>query len=37
LWKVRCPNCRSSAMSWLQMGVVGIVAVPVFFYLVAGF
>jgi hypothetical protein len=33
LWKVKCPNCRRSAFSVLQVAVVAILAVPAFFLL----
>lgn len=31
LWKVRCPNCRKSAMSWLQIAVIAGVVLPAIF------
>jgi RNA polymerase subunit RPABC4/transcription elongation factor Spt4 len=33
LWKVRCPNCRKTAMSWLQLAVIVGLAVPALFLL----
>lgn len=33
LWKMRCPNCKKSAMSWLQMVVIAVLAVPALFLL----
>jgi len=31
LWKIKCPNCKRSALSVLQLGVAAIVAVPALF------
>jgi ribosomal protein S27E len=28
LWKVRCPNCRHSAISWLHVLVIAVVGLP---------
>lgn len=33
LWQVRCPNCRHSGMSLLQVVVLAIVGVPALFLL----
>ena len=33
VWKVRCPNCRQSAMSWLHVIVIVVVALPALFLL----
>jgi uncharacterized OB-fold protein len=32
-WKVRCSNCKKSAMNWLQVVVIGAVALPTLFVL----
>jgi hypothetical protein len=34
LWKVSCPNCRKSAMSWLHILAIVVLAVPALFLLV---
>lgn len=33
LSELRCPYCRKSAMSWLQVGVITAFAAAAFFYL----
>jgi RNA polymerase subunit RPABC4/transcription elongation factor Spt4 len=32
LWSVRCPNCRTSGLSWLQLGVIAAIALPALFF-----
>lgn len=34
LWRFRCPNCKKSAMNWLQLLAIGVLAVPVLFLVV---
>jgi RNA polymerase subunit RPABC4/transcription elongation factor Spt4 len=34
LRKMPCPNCKKSAMSWLQMLVIAVLPVPALFLLV---
>jgi len=31
LWRFRCPNCKKSAMNWLQILAIVVLAVPVLF------
>lgn len=31
LWRVRCPNCRKSALNWLQLLAIAVLAVPALF------
>jgi uncharacterized OB-fold protein len=31
LWRFRCLNCKKSAMNWLQLLAIAILAVPVLF------
>ncbi|HSS22326.1 MAG TPA: hypothetical protein VLL54_19800 [Pyrinomonadaceae bacterium] len=31
LWRVRCPDCKKSALNWLQLVVVAILIVPTLF------
>ncbi len=33
LWKIKCPNCHQSAMSWLHAIVIAVVAVCIFYLL----
>jgi RNA polymerase subunit RPABC4/transcription elongation factor Spt4 len=33
LWKIKCPNCHKSAMSWLQIVVVAGLGLPAIFLL----
>lgn len=33
LWKMRCPNCKKSAISWLHIAAVAIVGGPALFIL----
>lgn len=37
LWKVKCPNCHRSAMSWLHVIVIGAFAFTTVFYLLKNF
>lgn len=37
LWKVRCPNCRKSGLSWLQFVVIAAIALPALFYVIRSF
>jgi len=37
LWKIKCPNCRKSGLSWLQLVVLAAIALPALFYLVRMF
>jgi uncharacterized OB-fold protein len=30
-WKIRCSNCKKSALNWLQLLAIIILAVPVLF------
>lgn len=34
LWKMKCPNCSKSGVSWLQPLVIGVVVVPALFFVV---
>jgi len=34
LWRVRCPNCKKSAMNWLQVLAIAILAIPMLFLVV---
>jgi predicted ATP-dependent serine protease len=34
LWQVRCPNCRKSGMSLLQVAVIAILIVPAVFFVI---
>lgn len=34
LWRIRCPHCKKSAMNWLQVLGIVILAVPALFILV---
>jgi len=31
LWRLRCPSCKKSAMNWLQLLAIAILALPVLF------
>ncbi len=31
LWRFNCPNCKKSAMNWLQLLALAILALPVIF------
>jgi len=33
LWRIRCPNCKKSAMNWLQILAIALIAVPAIFLL----
>ncbi len=33
LWRVRCPKCKKSAMNWLQILAIAVVALPALFLL----
>jgi hypothetical protein len=32
LWQIKCPNCRKSAVSWLQLAAAAAIALPVLYY-----
>lgn len=34
LWQVRCPECKKSALNWLQLLAMAVMAIPVLFILV---
>jgi uncharacterized OB-fold protein len=34
LWRFRCPNCKKSAMNWLQLLALAVLAVPILFVVV---
>jgi predicted ATP-dependent serine protease len=34
LWKIKCPNCQKSAMSWLHVIAGAAVIVPVVFLVI---
>jgi uncharacterized OB-fold protein len=31
LWRFRCPDCKKSAMNWLQLLAIAVLAVPALF------
>jgi uncharacterized OB-fold protein len=33
LWRLRCPNCKKSALNWLQLLAMAVMAIPVLFVL----
>jgi uncharacterized OB-fold protein len=33
LWRFRCPNCKKSAMNYLQLLAIAVLAVPALFLL----
>jgi uncharacterized OB-fold protein len=33
-WRIRCPNCKKSAMNWLQLLALAGIALPALFLLV---
>ena len=33
LWRIRCSDCRKSALNWLQLLAVVVLAVPAIFFL----
>jgi predicted ATP-dependent serine protease len=33
LWVIKCPNCHRSAVSWLQLVALAVVALPMVFLL----
>ena len=37
LWKMKCPNCKNSTMSWLHFGVIAVVGLLVAYYLLKRF
>ena len=37
LWKLRCPYCFQSAVSWLHILVITVVSVTAVFYLLRSF
>lgn len=37
LWKVKCPNCHKSTVSWLHFAVFAAVALPALFIAVKMF
>jgi RNA polymerase subunit RPABC4/transcription elongation factor Spt4 len=34
LWQLRCPNCKKSALNWLQLLAMAVLAIPALFLLV---
>ena len=37
LWKIKCPTCRESALNWLHLIVIAVVAATAVIYLVKNF
>ena len=37
LWKIKCTNCRESAMNWLHLIVIAVFAATVVIYLLKNF
>lgn len=33
LWRIHCPNCKKSAMNWLQILAIAVLIVPALFVL----
>jgi len=33
LWKIRCSNCKKSAMNWLQVLAIAVIVLPALFLL----
>jgi RNA polymerase subunit RPABC4/transcription elongation factor Spt4 len=33
LWRIRCPNCKKSAMNWLQLLAIAVLVLPTLFLL----
>lgn len=33
LWRISCPDCKKSAMNWLQILAIAVVALPALFLL----
>jgi RNA polymerase subunit RPABC4/transcription elongation factor Spt4 len=33
LWRIHCPNCKKSAMNWLQLLAIAVIALPALFLL----
>ncbi len=33
VWEIKCPYCHQSAMSWLHITVIVVLAAPVVFYM----
>ena len=31
LWRVRCPNCKKSALNWLQLLAIMVLTLPALF------
>ena len=36
-WKIKCTNCRESAMNWLHLTVIAVVAGTAVVYLIKNF
>ena len=34
LWRIKCPNCRKAAVSWLQLAVGAAIGLPVLYYVI---
>lgn len=34
LWKMKCPNCSKSAVSWLHLLVIAVMVLPALFLVV---